>query len=516
MKLSDAISRAYDLLKARKEDARAGDHAAARAKLEEAEQLLNAMLGRKLDNYMLLFLIAACAVERGHNGLAISLLARVIEQKADFYEAYNNLGAALKAENHDGLARAAWAKALTLRDDDPDLLSNLGTLHIHNGTPEVAERLLKEAIALAPEHADAQFNLSFALLEQGKWRQGFRQYDEWGTKSGNRPERNYWRMGTSRPGTRTPKWNGERAKHVVVYGEQGVGDEVMFASCIPDALRDCRAVVFDCHPRLATVFERSFGIPCFGTRKRDEIEWVETLPHAIDAQCAVSTLARLYRRRTKDFPKTPYLSARPELVEKWRSRLSPGLNVGISWRGGNMKTRMDLRSIPLPALRPILDQARDGAIRFYSLQYHQDAAEEVGEVTGADGMPLVSHWYDANGWTCDGRGRPVEKGSLEDQFALIAALDLVISICASAVHFAGALGKECWCLVPSRPAWRYGLKGPMPWYGTVRLFRQTDTESWHPVIETVAEELTRRATRRSVPERPAIGHAGGSERRTAC
>jgi hypothetical protein len=109
-----------------------------------------------------------------------------------------------------------------------------------------------------------------------------------------------------------------------------------------------------------------------------------------------------------------------------------------------------------------------GMATFISLQYGEHGlmqAEELG----------ITHW-------------PKAVDDLDDFAALIKACDLVVSVCQTAIHFAGGLGKECWCLTPSQPAWRYGIDGPMHWYGSVELLRQKGTE-WEPVFEEVGIRL---------------------------
>jgi ADP-heptose:LPS heptosyltransferase len=74
-----------------------------------------------------------------------------------------------------------------------------------------------------------------------------------------------------------------------------------------------------------------------------------------------------------------------------------------------------------------------------------------------------------------------------DTAKIVKSCDLVISVCTSVIHLAGALGVPCWVMVPNKPAWRYGVSGKMPWYSSVRLYRQK--ESWLPVVEVMAEDL---------------------------
>jgi hypothetical protein len=106
-----------------------------------------------------------------------------------------------------------------------------------------------------------------------------------------------------------PEWDGTPGKKVLIYGEQGIGDEIMFASMLPDAMRDCREVILDCHPRLVSLFEKNFGVKCYGTRKEPGAEWLAA--EKPDAMIAIGSLGKFYRRTRASFPGTSYLKAEP-------------------------------------------------------------------------------------------------------------------------------------------------------------------------------------------------------------
>jgi hypothetical protein len=188
-----------------------------------------------------------------------------------------------------------------------------------------------------------------------------------------------------------------------------------------------------------------------------------------------------YLRQTyADFPRhSGYLKADPERVQRWRERLAAlggGLKVGISWQGGAVKTRRAVRSLALAQWLPIL---RAAGARFVNLQY-TDCSGEIAEFKAASGIELVD-------W-------PEVREDYEDTAALVSALDLVISVCTAVIHLGGALGKPVWVMAPYSPEWRYGIAGEeMPWYPSVRVFRQPRYGEWEPVIERVADELQRRA-----------------------
>jgi 2-polyprenyl-3-methyl-5-hydroxy-6-metoxy-1,4-benzoquinol methylase len=206
---------------------------------------------------------------------------------------------------------------------------------------------------------------------------------------------------------------------------------------------------------------------------------VDPIMRECDLQIAMGSLPRFVRRSEADFPtRRRYLVADPSLVMNWRARLQelgPGLKVGVSWRGGHKPAVRQRRSIPLDRWTPVLQIP--GA-RFVNLQYG-DCAEELAQIQAATGIP-VHHWSDVN---------PLE--NLENFAAQIAALDLVVSVDNSTVHFAGALGTPVWALLHFSPNWRWMLKREDSlWYQSVRLFRQPAIGDWTSVIERVAAELT--------------------------
>jgi ADP-heptose:LPS heptosyltransferase len=296
----------------------------------------------------------------------------------------------------------------------------------------------------------------------GKWEEGFKEY-EWGFESGDRQRRIY-----SNPPELVPEWDGSPGHRVVVYGEQGIGDEIMFASAIPDLKKDCE-VVFDCHPRMVNLFERSFKVICYGTRKDNELHWPKHEP--LTARVSIGSLFKFYRSNG-EFPKAPYLKPDPDLVASYRARLEalgPGPYVGIGWQAGTKATRQDLRSIKLKSFNDMIDTAGT----FVSLQYTAGSgakAQRYREQTGR----VVHHWDDVVETGPDEENRYTGY-NYDHTVALVAALDLVIVPNTAVVHVCGAIGKECWTITPAAPAWRYQLSGDeMPMYSSVRQFRGAD------------------------------------------
>jgi len=348
-----------------------------------------------------------------------------------------------------------------------DLFITLGIIVDPNRKTNGALSFLKsgnyeKALKLDPRNDLIRFNMGLAYLELGDWKKGL-EYYELGFKAGNRTDRQYKNL---------PKWDGSPGQTVILWGEQGLGDEIMFGSCLVDAIRDCKKVIWDCHPRLYDTFKRSFPeIECYGTRKNYNLEWFDKCE--ADAHASITTAAMFYRKKVEDFHGEAFLKANPEEVAKHRKD-SKRLRVGISWQGGSKNTNADLRSIPLEKWKPILEQDCD----FYSFQYTNNAAREVCELDQNLGIKL-HHYPDL-----------VENYNYDKTINFLASMDVVITVCTTLHQAAGALGLPTWTLVPYMPAWRYGLSGTTsPWYKSARMFRQNKDDTWGPVIRQVSDEL---------------------------
>jgi hypothetical protein len=275
-----------------------------------------------------------------------------------------------------------------------------------------------------------------------------------------------------------PDWDGASLSgHTLLYyAEQGLGDHIMYASCLPDLLPRAERIVVECEPRLATLFRRSFPqAVVHGNRQLDDGRWSEM--HGADVKLSCASAPRFLRRSAEDFPDhRGYLAADPAKVEKWKSRLAalgPERRIGLSWRGGVQRTGRAWRSLEPAALMPLL---RVPGFRFISLQYDAQEAELARlRESGVD----VQHW-------------PEAIDDYDETAALVCALDVTVSVCTAVIHLAGALGRPVWILAPLTPDARYGLTGTrMRWYPSARMFRQDSFGDWGAVVARVADQLKR-------------------------
>jgi len=423
----------------------------------EAEKHYDMVLTQNWDHPGLLASMGTMFLQTHKYGLAISMLRRAIE-KVKQSDAMSNLSLAYKGSGQTEEA-IKWAEMACKDSSKPSAMAwaNYAGFFTNTGTPEKTIPLCEKALALDDSLAVAHWNLGLALLESGQWEKGWKEH-EWGL----RMQKGASLMRVDRNINDLPYWDGTPGKPVAVYGEQGLGDEIMFSSMIPDLMKT-NPVVIECHHRLKTMFERSFGVPCHGTREDKEIVWPHGHPE-LAYRISVGSLGQYFRNKAEDFPGTPYLRADPiPKGDKFR--------VGISWTGGLKAGRVATRSVPLSWWRSILDN-RD--VEFVSLQYTDQSAE----------IALV----EKQGYSLKQYPEITEKeGDYYNTARIVQSCDLVISVCTSVIHLAGALGVPCWVMVPSKPAWRYGVSGGMRWYKSVRLYRQKD--SWIPVIERVGYDL---------------------------
>lgn len=274
-----------------------------------------------------------------------------------------------------------------------------------------------------------------------------------------------------------PEWDGSPIKHgkLVVQCEQGVGDYVMWAVLFPGIEAKARDVVVKLMPRMANLFRRSF--PAMQFIYDDKLP--PDIPlEAVAARTTAGDLLQVLKPDIEHLPgKGGFLVADPGLKSKLRKRyeeLFPGKRlIGISWRSGNRDSAAT-RSLELPYWKPLFD-LQDCA--FISLQYG-DLTRDLEELRAQLGDQV--HW--------DKEVNPM--GDMDPFTAQIAAMDMVVSVDNSTIHFAGGLGKPCWAMLPLNSDWRWQTgRSDTVWYDSLELFRPDKEGGWDGLIERVAERL---------------------------
>jgi len=398
---------------------------------------------------------------------AQSVLQRVLDGRPQHFDALKCMGFVLQKMHRPREALEQYLKARALNGHDAELLNNLGIVLQDLGRLDEAIASYDAAIALEPDFALAIWHRSLAYLLRHDFARGWPDY-ELRLVSADKPRR----------AIEYPRWDGTplAGRRILVYAEQGLGDEIMFASCLPDVIAASAHCIIECSPRLESVFRRSFPAATVYAATDDRMVPQGVRDRGVDVQIPMGSLPLHLRRSRADFPRHHgYLKADSGLTEAWRARLDrlgSGPKVGISWHGGTHKTRRPVRSIPLAQWTPILKTA--GA-HFADLQY-TDCTAEIDASCTAAGVSVHS-WEET-------------RSDYEQTVALAAALDLVLSVCTAIIHLGGALGTPVWVMAPYSPEWRYGIAGEsMPWYPSVRIFRQPEYGDWEPVIGKVAQSL---------------------------
>ncbi len=393
---------------------------------------------------------------------------RAIELKPDYAQAHFNLGNGYRCQDQFAEAIDCYNRALTLDPDNADTLVNLGLAHQRIHQFDLARSYYQRALAIDTSSVEGHVNRAYLNRLLGNLADGWDEYE--------------WRF-QAEPQQRQfdkPLWNGQpRAKETLfVYAEQGIGDEVMFASCLPDVLEKIPNCIVECDPRLVPIYQRSFDSATI-------IASSDTGNHSLppfDMQSPVGSLPRWTRRRLEDFPgRQSFLVADSNRVTQWKTRLADfgsKLKVGVSWRGGRKPETKRQRSTAIDNWASILNVSN---AEFFNLQYG-DCTQEIADCQRSTGVSI--HNYS--------EVDPLIE--LEEFCAFISALDLVISIDNSTVHFAGALGKDVWTLLPFNPDWRWMLdREDSPWYPSMRLFRQSKPNDWENVFNEVADMLKHRS-----------------------
>ena len=432
-------------------------------RIDECMRICNEVLNEHIDCPEALFLMGHCLLEAGKHGLAHAIYMQFLRLKPNVAAGWNNLGRSYQEQHMLDESERCFRRALKIEPKDGIALSNLGLIALNRCDPNGAIVHSLKALEINQDFKACRHNLGLAYLLNGKWKDGWENFEASVGYNPDRKERVYGQES---------RWDGSKNKCVIAYGEQGLGDEISFASCVPDLIRDSKETVIECDQRLQGLFQRSFPeASVYGTRYSEIIDWADR--HALEGRVSFGTLPKFYRNSTEDFPGTPYLVADPERRVQWRAlldSLGPKKKIGISWQGGLFRTGKLRRSVSLEAMLPILRQDAT----FISVQY-KNATDDIKLLEEKFGVK-VHHWK-----------RAAEAHDYDETAALVAELDMVVSVTTAVIHLSGALGVPCLVLTPKHPRWFYGLtEDTVPWYKSVELIRQKRAGDWLDPINEAA------------------------------
>jgi hypothetical protein len=419
----------------------------------EAEKICRQVLAQVPDHFDALHLLGVLAGQSGHTDDAIRLLGRAVQLKPGF-QAFSNLGVALREKGQLDAAIDAHRAALRLNPDYADAWRNLGAALNAKGSFDEAMSAFDRALQIKPDFADVHFNRAVLMLLRGDFQNGWREY-EWRWKLQSQL--------TARP-TGAAEWDGSELKGqtILLYAEQGIGDTLQFLRYVPMVVERGGRVMIQCQPELSRLLEGFPGI--------EQVVVTGQPRPQFDRHRALLSLPLIFSTDLNSIPvRIPYIKADPHLVEQWKQRFEPAieLKVGLVWAGRATYRYDNLRSIDFAQLSLLWNVP---GVRFFNLQ--KGVAKQA--------PPPGAIWID---WTDD----------LQDfaqTAALIQNLDLIVTVDTAVAHLAGAMGKPVWVLLPFVPDWRWMLdREDSPWYPTMRLFRQRTLGDWPGVIGGVLEQL---------------------------
>lgn len=458
------------------------------------------------------------AFRLGMPELAVQFFAHFLRSRPGDLEALNNLACALRDINRFDEAIELLRSAIVEHPGSDGLWNTLGTVLVSRGDGAASLTFFDEALRLRPGFGKAYHNRAFArndlgdaagaledceaalrfgeeadpndlaimrfsrataLLSLGRLREGWEAYEarlspellQVATFVIDRPR---WTPGESLAG-----------KRLLVCGEQGLGDEVLFANVLRDtvaAIGDESLLSIAVEYRLVPLFKRSFPkasvTPHRTVRHEGRVYWSAPFIQdwsAIDAWTPMASLLRTFRSEPEAFPRAPgYLVPDPERVAYWRDQLasSPGRKVGLLWKSLSLQAERGRQFSPFEQWRPILETP---GVTFVNLQYG-DCDAEIALAREALGVEI---------WRPPGIDLMHD---LDDVAALCSAMDLVIGFSNATFNLAGACGAPVWLLTGAAAWTRLGARN-YPWYPQARCFAPADYNDWSGVMTEVAQAL---------------------------
>ena len=398
--------------------------------------------------------------QNGDLDTAEAIYRTVIRDFPKSADAWTYFGMVLNDQCRFEEALAAYDRALAQSPKNKSALTNSGLSLAMTGQHEQALRRHQQAIAIDPKFARGRTNLGIQLLRMGDTDAGWKAYADRTQTAVFSP-----------PNCKLPFWRGENLKdsHLIIHGEQGLGDEVQTFRYLQNASKLAHKVTLSADGKLLPLFRRSAHNVSFVDRG-------SSLPDADFQVCAF------------DLPdhfgfgeNTPYLTPDPASRSRWESHFAAisSCKIGINWTGNNQNPMNRLRSFPLATL---LTSVHHEDLHLVSLQATHGLAEMtiLPEAANIEQVLL----------TDDGDAR-----SIDEMASIIGCLDLVITCDSLCAHLAAALGVETWLLLAKVPDWRWGLNGQQsPWYSSVKIYRQTRRGDWQDVCAELGKDLSVRCS----------------------
>ncbi|HYD69256.1 tetratricopeptide repeat protein, partial [Azospirillum sp.] len=426
--------------------------------------------------------LGSAALEQDRLAEAERLHHRALRLAPDHLAALTNLGLVRQIQGRLNEASALQRRTLVLDPACADGHANLGLLFWLARDRAAAERCLSRALLLDAALGPAHLNLGMIRLQRGDLGGGWLEY-QWRFRAKGYTDR----------AIAAPPWGGEdpAGRSILVWREQGVGDEILFSSCYADLTARAGRVVIECDARLVGLFARSFPAATVRAETTAADGGETVVPPDADLHVPAGRLPMFLRGRLAAFPSASrrggpgWLEPDPARVAAWRSRLDalgPGLRVGIAWRSQLMTTDRLVAYTRIEQWAPVFEVP---GVTFVNLQY-DDCAAELADAERRFGV-IVHRWADLD-----------LKDDFEGTAALIANLDLVVSPATSVGELAAAVGTPVWRL--GGPDWTQLSSAVRPWFPAMRLFQPRPGETLADTLATVAHRLRRLAAPEPAPE----------------
>lgn len=421
--------------------------------------------------------LAEMLTEVGRFDEAIDAYDAVIAIEPNHLPAWLTKGCIHEVQDQAEEAVLCLRKVLALDPEQHDVRLKLGKLLFKTGRTDNAIQVFNEAVRVRPDWPEARYHLSLALLSKGRLSDAWPEFEA----------RKQCQMGSWLTHS-LPEWDGRlgERKRILTYGEQGIGHELMLASCLPELISEVRHCVIECDPRLTNIFMRSFPYATVIASSTSAVDANSALGRAVDAQIAMGSLPGRYRTKYREFPeRADYLRPDFEKTQNWRRKLEQlgdGLKVGLVRHGLEFEPS-GAKSERTTPWSPLLT-ARD--CHWIELVDPSSPLPSPGGVT-------VHDWSDLG----------AEK-DVDQLAALAAELDVVITTDHFAAHLAAAVGTQTWVVLDEEADWRWMLDSRRsPWHPTMRLFQKARGETWDAVFTRVRCELVDHLVRRGM-DRPQV------------
>jgi tetratricopeptide (TPR) repeat protein len=427
--------------------------------------------------------LAAALGEARRPEEAVEAARRATELDPNHAPAHNNLANALRESGDPEAAAEAARKAIELKPDYADAYSNLAAALNQLAQHREAYKACQSALRLWMKEGDAlpayrrfgprlppkteltqtYLNRAAILLALGNFERGWQEYEwRWLAKSHHTPRRKFAQ----------PQWEGEdiSGKTLLVHSEQGIGDVFQFIRYVPLIARRDVKVIVETYEDLASLISRVEGVE--KVYLRGQAESVSPF----DVHIPLMSLPLAFGTQLETIPRNvPYIKPDPERIASWSTRIKnesrDRYKVGVVWAGNANHSNDRNRSMPVSSLSPLI--TRFANVAWFSLQKGRAGDEQE---LRDQGVPLINLSHDIK--------------DFDDTAAIMAQLDLILSVDTAAAHLAGAMRRNVWTMLPFAAEWRWLVdRKTSPWYPTMKLFRQSKRGDWNSVVEAVGAEL---------------------------